>query len=277
MYRMRRVARNRLWPGLVSAVFLTTLAASSAKAGLQAAIFAAIDSAEASDRQRAFIPPVAGMDDPQPCTGADCTSATPLVSSSVVPELIYDDLSGHLSASIPAVSLNKGGEVFPYWAKIYSIARVSFDTRLFQRNVASPNSAVLDWQNGGGPLEILDTTPIVSEDVDHYSWAPTDRSLFPSFRPAAAIIDFGNALPPGLTEADFARLSVGDSSANYVDYFNHRGVVSLHLPLRVVVVPEPTTDALLLFAACLVIAALNIRFPRNSAVLVLRTPRGRLQ
>jgi hypothetical protein len=252
----------------VSAVLLTALTATSAKAGLQDAIFSLIDSAEASDPHRAFVAPVAGLDDPGPCTGADCASATGLVSSSVSPKLIYDDTSGHLLASIPAASINLGGDPYPAWAKIYSIAQVSFDSRLFQRNVPSPNSVVLGWQSGGGPLEAMETIPIVSEEADRYLWMPTDRSLFP-LSSAAALIDFGNVLPPGLTAANFARLSVGDLGATYVDYFNHRGVVSLHVPLTVVVVPEPTTLALLL-AACLLTAASKIRRSRISAVDDLR-------
>lgn len=254
----------------ILAVLLTALTASAAEAGLQDAIFRLIDSAETLDPNREFVAPVAGLDDPGPCTGADCASVNGLASSLASPRLIYDDTSGHLLASIPAASINLAGDAFPAWAKIYSIAQVSFDSRMFQRNVPSPNSVVLGWPSGGGPLEAMDTIPIVSAEVDRYLWMPTDRSLFP-LSSAAALIDFGDVLPPGLTAADFARLSVGDSGANYVDYFNHRGVVSLHIPLTVVVVPEPTTPALLL-AACLLIAASKIRRRRISAVSVLRIP-----
>lgn len=266
---MRHCASSMLRLTFVSSAILIPLTANTANAGLQAAIFAEIDSAEASNPQRLFVPPVAGSDTPQLCSGIGCPNATALVSASAVPELIYDSTSGHLSASIPAAALNLAGEFSPYWDKIYSIAQVSFDSRLFERNVASARSVVLGWQNGGQPLEPIDTIPIVSIEADRYLWMPTDRSLFP-LSSAAALIDFGS-VPPGLTAADFARLGVGDSGANYVDYFNHRGVVSLHVPLTVTVVPEPTTPALLL-GASLLIAASKIRRPRISAVDDLRIP-----
>ena len=46
-------------------------------------------------------------------------------------------------------------------------------------------------------------------------------------------------MPSVLTQADFAAMGFGDPASNYVDYFNHRGVVTLQVPLSLVIVPEP--------------------------------------
>lgn len=241
----------RLYAALaaVTVALQLMLLVSTAEAGLQDAFARIYDRAEASNAEREFVPPVAGSEPPRPCVGAFC----PLDEEpfSQPPELIYDWNTGNLSARISAAVLNVGATPSSYWASAYTLAQLSIDSHLLPVEVAAPRSTTFVWQTGGGALEVTDFIPQLSESGGHYVWEPIDWSPVvwplegtgiwpPAGKPVAAVVDFGSVLPPGLTGADFSRLGIDDSRSNYVDYFNHRGIVTLHVPLSLEIVPEPS-------------------------------------
>jgi hypothetical protein len=80
-------------------------------------------------------------------------------------------------------------------------------------------------------------------------WAILPSSWPPTVRPAAAVVDFGAVLLSGLARADFAAMGFGDPASNYVDYFNHRGIVTLQVALSLSIVPEPSAGSQLLLVA----------------------------
>jgi hypothetical protein len=234
---------------VATTALLFALPVNTSEAGLQWGVMAGLyDHLEASSPERIFVAPVAGLGTPRPCVGANCpVDESPF---SQPPELIYDSNTGNLSAKISAVVLNVGAPTIRNWDSIYTLAQLAVDSRLFPAAAATPGSTTFVWQTGGGPLETTDFIPEVLESGGHYVWEPMDWSPVewplegtgiwpPAGKPVAAVVNFGPVLPPGLTGADFSRMGIDDSRSNYVDYFNHRGIVTLHVPLSLEIVPEP--------------------------------------
>jgi hypothetical protein len=246
---------------VVTVALQLMLLVSTAEAGLQDAFARIYDRAEASNPERIFVPPVAGSETPRPCVGAFC----PLDEEpfSQPPELIYDWNTGNLSARISAAVLNVGPTPSSYWASVYTLAQLSVDSRLLPAGAGAPRSTTFVWHTGGGPLETTDFVPQASESGGHYVWEPMDWSpvvwplegtgIWPrAGKPVAAVVDFGPVLPPRLTGADFSRMGIDDSRSSYVDYFNHRGIVTLHVPLSLEIVPEPSNVIQVILAISMV-------------------------
>jgi hypothetical protein len=159
--------------------------------------------------------------------------------------------------------LDVGAPPAPNYVKIYTIDNLAIDSRLLPYEQTELNSTVLAWSESDGPLEAIVTAPTILRSSDQAFWIPSGLILpgsWPtSLRPAAAVIDFGAALPPGLARADFAALGFGDPASNYVNYFNHRGIVTLRVPLSLAIVPEPSTATSLCVAAIIAASTVNRR------------------
>jgi hypothetical protein len=232
-------------PRFVVVIFAVSLslACNTAKAGLQPPIEALWDRLEASNPVRDFVPPFVGTNTLRECVGAACPDGP--VRWSFAATLVYDWNTGNLSAEIPAAVLDDGRPTAPNYEKIYIIDSLAIDSRLLPYGKTELNSTVLGWSEQGGPLELVAAAPTILRSSNQAFWIPNGLILPgswpPSVRPAAAVIDFGAALPAGLIQADFAALGFGDPASNYVDYFNHRSIVTLRLPLSLEIVPEPST------------------------------------
>jgi hypothetical protein len=241
---------------VVVAALLFSLPTNTVKAGIQSAIEAFWDRLEASNPDRDFVPPFAGTNTMRNCVGWECPVDP--VRWSFAPTLVYDWNTGNLSAEIPAAVINAGRPDAPVYEKIYTINSLAIDSHLLPYATTHLNSTVLGWsEQNDGPLELVAADPTILRSNDLAFWIPSGLMLPgswpPSARPAAAVIDFGAALPSGLTRSDFAALGFGDPESNYVNYFNHRGIVTLRVPLSLAIVPEPS-NLIEAFIAALTIA-----------------------
>ena len=140
---------------------------------------------------------------------------------SFAPTLVYDWNTGNLSAEIPAAVINAGRPDAPVYEKIYTIDSLAIDSRLLPHEKTQLNSTVLGWpEQDDGPLELIAAAPTLLRGSDQDFWIPNGLILLgpwpASTRPAAAVIDFGAALPSGLTRADLTALGFGDPASNYV-------------------------------------------------------------
>lgn len=228
------------------AVALLLLLSGIASAGMQEALRALFDTVEASNPIRDFVQPVAGADIRPPCVGAGCPDGPPPPLPG--PALRYDWSTGKLSASIPAALLDVGppsSAGITNYQKIYTLAGVVIDSRMLPDGVFAIDSTVFGWQLLRGPLEVLPPTAEISRTSTSLVWRPLGLNLPPSGMPAdgpvAAVVDFGAVLQPELSRAELQQIVLPDPSLNFVEYLNHRGVVSFRAPLSIEVVPEPST------------------------------------
>jgi hypothetical protein len=236
------------------AALLFSMVGNAAEAGLQSAIEAVWDQLEASNPVRDFVPPFVGANPLPNCVGAGCPVDP--VRWSFAATLVYNRNTGNLSAEIPAAVLDDGAPPTPNYEKIYTLDSLAIDSRLLPYEKTNLASTIFGWQQPFGPLETIDMSPSVLRSEAQLVWAPNGL-IFPGFwppavRPAAAVIDFGFPLLPGLVQADFAALGFGDPATNYVEYFNHRGIVTLHVPLSLEIVPEPDSVIQVILAIIIV-------------------------
>jgi hypothetical protein len=79
----------------------------------------------------------------------------------------------------------------------------------------------------------------------------------------AATADFGSLLPPNLSLMEVRHLLAGDGlSPGYVDYANHRGIVTLRVPMSLHVIAEPGAAELMCAALAILTSLSTRRRPR---------------
>ncbi len=147
--------------------------------------------------------------------------------------------------------------------KLYSIANVNIVMHSFAE-IPTIQASTFTWTLEG--LGHISSGMDVTTTDGQILWQPTystdpstdpleSISIPPTGKVTAAIIDFGAALPKGLTNLEVESIfSPNGLSTSFVDYSNHRDVVTLTVPFSVTVVPEPTEAAegaiALIISAC---------------------------
>jgi hypothetical protein len=238
MAESRIMAPRRLI--ILSALWLA-LPAISARADLLSAVLTAYDELEKSEVPRIFI---------SPRTNNDVHAKDRLG-----PKLTYDPSSGDLKAEVPAVVIDTGS--FPY-AKLYSISSASIGWSLFPFEEMSLKQSAYSWRNGIGSLNEIIADFIFSEIDGKFAWHPigiidpmAEPLAWPNQRAVAGVVDFGHVLPSGLTKAEVERLLMPNGTTPaFVDYANHRGIVTLRVPMPLRVIAEPAAGPLIAAAFC---------------------------
>lgn len=159
---------------------------------------------------------------------------------SLGPRVVYDAVTGDVTAFVPAPVLkyNDG-----YW-NAYTLGAASFTSSLLGNKLPSYSAKVLEWQFvPSGLVEISPFADLFIAD-DLITWRL--RKPVPG-RPEAAVLSFERPLPAGLNLAELTQRA-GLPDANYVDFYNHREIVTLRVPFAIEIVPEPGAMAVVVVA-----------------------------
>jgi hypothetical protein len=252
MLKQDKKIKRRLVAALV--VFIALVVTNRANAGLRSAILESMDGLERAAHETAFLAPLPGNDR----HGV----------TSLGPSLIYDPSTGGLSAEIPAATIELEGFYSSGFAKLYRISSVQFELASKANLMPSLQQTAYTWMNIIGPLtEVAVDFEFASSD-GRIVWQPLDlvgpgrgHPLWPHWNSVvAAQIDISGLLPPGLSRSEVQGLFGGNESPTAsIDYANHRGVETLHVPMRLCVIPETSAIALVAIAALI----LALRHPIN--------------
>lgn len=250
----------------ISFVVMLSLTPPPACGGLQDAINAMYDSYESLEFPRDFLAPILGNDVFGPSTELFLNNKVRAFSDG--PQLLYEPSSGGLTAIIPAAVIDIGREGVPNYVKLYSLADVSIDSRQLHGSWSLPTSTSLAW-GLTGPLAAVPATDALTITQDQITWRTTavfggTTGLYGEpleSKIVAAVVNLGLVLPRGLTFQELEQSIFPGQSLNYVEYYNHRGVVTFTVPLTLGIVPEPTTFAELVSACALILARRRQRRP----------------
>jgi hypothetical protein len=237
---------------LFVAILVCTIG-SSARAGLMEAMLTAFDALEKASGPPQFVAPVDGNDVP----GRIPWGANPNPGEfSSGPGIMYDPVSGNVTAFVPAAVLKLDYGADEYW-KGYTLADVSIATQLLGNGMPSYSSEIFEWQYSSRALEEKMPLAEVSITGNLVNWKPLDSatdstSQFPQYKAVAAVIHFERPLPPGLSLAELRQLAESSQESNFVDYFNHRGIVTQHVPFSLGIVPEPRNAIQVILAIIIV-------------------------
>jgi hypothetical protein len=121
-----------------------------------------------------------------------------------------------------------------------------------------------------GPLAAVPATDALTITQDQITWRSTavfggTTGLYGEplqSKIVAAVVNLGPVLPPGLSLATLEDEIFPDPSVNVVDYYNHRGVITLTVPFSLGIIPEPSTLSELM---CTIGLGLMCRFTRRRA------------
>ncbi|HJQ79256.1 MAG TPA: hypothetical protein VJ828_04840, partial [Lacipirellulaceae bacterium] len=235
-----RQTKSRIALAVLAITFAYFRGVLTAHAGLRSAILTAYDGIEQSHDSRIFVTPRAGNDVP--------------LDLSMGPKLIYEPASGQLSAQIPAVVVHNARffDGTSQYTKLYSLSSATIGSEVVSLEAPFLNGTAYAWRNGIGSLYQIHPD-IESAEVN--CCLSCDASLvcdsippvWPLIgRTVAASINFGQILPPKLSHAELQLLTQDGTLAAFVDYANHRGVVTLRVPMLLHVVPEPGAALLVL-------------------------------
>lgn len=256
----------------ILAALICINSAASASAGLASTILAAFDELETQDHPRVFVAPGAAND--------------VRLNQVSGPRLFYRPASGDVSIELPAVVIDNSTTNMSRYTKLYHVAgaRLGWNIAL-PPVVASTRSTMYAWRNTFGPMEHVVGDDVVTVNNGTLAWHPLTlvemtgsasqppASWFSTLHIVAARAEFESVLPPGLSEAALHRLLAKEDQAGAVaEYANHRGVVTLRVPIALHVLPESTTLLLAFLAVVTSALTRSARCRPCGSLLVPITP-----
>jgi hypothetical protein len=216
-------AKNNI---LITAVVIFMLPSSTISAGLVSAMLTSFDGLEQA-LPRAYVAPRIGNDVQRPFGRP--------------PQFVYDPNTGDLRAELPAAILD-GGDFFTL--NIYSLSKAAFTFNSIDLTPLRPTAELFVWDAGQGPLvnyNLNSEFVIAGRSVEWHTPSLITSPNWPLYsKVVAANIDFGPVLPPSLSQNDLEQVGFTDASLNYVEYYNHRGIVTQHVPFSLGFIPEPS-------------------------------------